>query len=72
MELEQLVKLTGNLHDHFHLKKKTSLTEDEYRLCESLLSHNVDLNGLFRGLTIIHNDIQFFGGLRLSKGNQNG
>ena len=71
MELEQLVKLTRNLHDHFHLKGKTNLTGDEYRICESLLSHDIDLNALYKGLTIINSDIQFFGNLKISRGNQN-
>lgn len=71
MELGELIKLTKNLYDHFHLKRKTNLTDDEYRLCQSLLSYNVELKSLFNGLSVIHNDIKSFGRLRISGINKN-
>jgi len=72
MELEQLVKLAKNLHDHFYLKRKTILTNDEYRVCNSLLSGNINLSTLFRGLHIIKRDAEIFGSLNISRGSKNG
>lgn len=72
MELEQLVRMAKNLYEHFHLRKKTILTNDEYEICRSLLSNDVDLRMLFEGLNIIYNNVQFFGNLKVSGGNQNG
>ena len=72
MELEELTKLAKNLHDHLHSRKKTDLTEDEYRVCQSLLNNDIDLGVLFRGLLIINNEVISFGDLRISRRGQNG
>jgi hypothetical protein len=67
MEIQKLVKLTKNLTNYFHSKGKKYITEDEYRICQSLLSHEIDLKMLHRALLIIENDIICFGDIRVSK-----
>ena len=67
MSIEELVLLAKNLHDHFHLERKLNLTNDEYRVCKSLLAGSIDLRSLYKGLHIIKQDYQSSGFIRISK-----
>ena len=67
MELDEIVRVASNLYNHFYLKRKTELTNDEFRLCQELLKHNINLEMLFKALLIIKREADRFGNLIISK-----